>query len=121
MAETLKASLSALLARLPGAPDAVWPEGVPFTEAMRHGSMSVEIFAPRGTDRQSPHVQDELYIVVSGTARFAHEGVVTEARAGDALFVPAGDDHRFHNMSADFVTWVIFWGPAGGEGAVAHV
>lgn len=121
MAETLKASLSALLARLPGVPDAVWPEGVPFAEAMRHGSMSVEIFAPRGTDRQSPHAQDELYIVARGTARFEHDAAVTDARAGDVLFVPAGDDHRFHDMSDDFATWVIFWGPAGGEGAVVHV
>jgi mannose-6-phosphate isomerase-like protein (cupin superfamily) len=121
MAETLKASLPALLARLPGSAGARWPEGAPFTEALRHGSMSVEIFAPRGTDRQSPHEQGELYIVAGGHARFEHAGTVTEARSGDVLFVPAGDDHRFHAMSDDFVTWVIFWGPKGGEGTVAPV
>lgn len=121
MTETLKASLPALLARLPGPPDAVWPEGVPFAEAIRHGSMSVEVFAPRGTDRQSPHAQDELYIVASGHARFEHKAAMTEARAGDVLFVPAGEDHRFHDMSEDFVTWVIFWGPVGGEGSTVHV
>ena len=117
MAETLKASLPALLARLPGSATAIWPEGEPFVEALRHGSMLVEIFAPRGTDRQSPHAQDELYIVAEGRARFEHEGKITEAAAGDVLFVAAGEDHRFHDMSDDFVTWVIFWGPKGGEGA----
>lgn len=121
MAAPLKASLPALLACLPGSPDGVWPEGVPFTEAMRHGSMSVEIFAPRGEDRQSPHAQDELYIVASGEARFEHNAAMTEARAGDVLFVPAGDPHRFHDMSADFVTWVIFWGPEGGEEVARRV
>lgn len=115
MTTRLKASLPALLARLPGKPDAIWPEGVPFADAMRHGTMSVEIFAPRGTDRQSPHIQDELYIVASGTAHFDHEGAVTDAKTGDVLFVPAGDSHFFLDMSDDFVTWVIFWGPSGGE------
>ncbi|HTI00278.1 MAG TPA: cupin domain-containing protein [Acidisoma sp.] len=121
MTETLKASLPALLAQLPRAPSAVWPEGEPFVDAIRHGSMSVEVFAPRGQDRQSPHTQDELYIVASGQARFEHNEAMTEARTGDVLFVPAGDTHRFHDMSADFVTWVIFWGPRGGEGSIIHV
>ncbi|GAB0119258.1 cupin domain-containing protein [Acidisoma sp. 7E03] len=115
MATIVKASLEALLARLPGRETAVWPEGVPFADAFRHGTMSVEIFAPRGTDRQSAHAQDELYVVAAGRARFEHEGAFTETKAGDVLFVPAGDDHRFHDMSEDFATWVIFWGPTGGE------
>lgn len=120
MAETLKASLPTLLARLPRPASAAWPEGEPFIDALRHGSMSVEIFAPRGEDRQGPHAQDELYIVSAGSARFEHEGRFTEAAAGDVLFVPAGDVHRFHAMSEDFVTWVIFWGPAGGERGQDH-
>jgi mannose-6-phosphate isomerase-like protein (cupin superfamily) len=113
--DRLKASLPALLAQLPRPASADWPEGEPFIDALRHGTMSLEIFAPRGTDRQSPHEQDELYIVASGRARFDHAGTVTTAQAGDAIFVPAGDPHRFLDMSEDFVTWVVFWGPKGGE------
>jgi mannose-6-phosphate isomerase-like protein (cupin superfamily) len=109
------ASMFALLAQLPRAPSPDWPEGEPFVDALRHGSMSLELFAPRGTDRQSPHEQDELYIVATGTARFDHAGTVTTAQAGDAIFVPAGDPHHFLDMSEDFVTWVVFWGPKGGE------
>jgi len=33
------------------------------------------------------------------------------------LFVPAGVEHRFENFSDDFATWVIFYGPEGGEGS----
>jgi uncharacterized protein YjlB len=33
----------------------------------------------------------------------------------DLLFVPAGMEHRFEAMSEDFATWVVFYGPAGGE------
>ena len=111
----LKASLPALLPQLPGKPSAVWPEGEPFIDAFRHGTMSVEIFAPRGTDRQSPHEQDELYIVVTGFACFNHLGVLSNVCSGDAIFVAAGEAHHFLDMSDDFVTWVVFWGPKGGE------
>jgi mannose-6-phosphate isomerase-like protein (cupin superfamily) len=36
-------------------------------------------------------------------------------RAGDLLFVPAGETHRFETFSGDFTAWVIFYGPEGGE------
>jgi mannose-6-phosphate isomerase-like protein (cupin superfamily) len=112
-----KASLPALLAQLPRPSSADWPDGEPFIDAMRHGTMSLEIFAPRGDDHQSPHTQDELYIVAAGSARFDHAGAISTVAAGDAIFVPAGDAHRFLDMSEDFVTWVVFWGPQGGEPA----
>ncbi len=42
----------------------------PFAELMRHGSMSVELYAPQGKDLQTPHAQDELYLVRSGSGVF---------------------------------------------------
>jgi mannose-6-phosphate isomerase-like protein (cupin superfamily) len=114
-APTMKATMSELLTRIPGTKTAIWPTGEPFIEAMRHGTMSVEVFAPRGEDAQSPHEQDELYFVVSGAAEFWHEGATTPVATGDVLFVAAHDRHRFAKMTDDFVTWVVFWGPKGGE------
>jgi hypothetical protein len=35
--------------------------------------------------------------------------------AGSFLFVPAGHTHRFEHFSSDFVVWVAFYGPEGGE------
>ena len=113
----MKASLADLLEKLPGARTKDWPTGEPFTEALRHGTMSVEVFAPRGSDNQQPHEQDELYFVAAGHADFIHEGRRMSVRAGDVLFVPARDRHRFEEISDDFVTWVVFWGPKGGERA----
>jgi mannose-6-phosphate isomerase-like protein (cupin superfamily) len=40
---------------------------------------------------------------------------ITTFQQGDILFVPAGSVHRFINFTADFATWVIFYGPEGGE------
>jgi mannose-6-phosphate isomerase-like protein (cupin superfamily) len=37
------------------------------------------------------------------------------AEPGDAFFVSAGTEHRFENFTADFATWVVFYGPPGGE------
>ena len=31
------------------------------------------------------------------------------------VFVPAGQIHRFEDFSSDFVVWVVFYGPEGGE------
>ena len=111
----MRCNLQEMLRRLPGPVTSEWPGGEPFTEGLRHGSLLVEVFASRGLDTQSPHEQDELYVVVSGTASFEVRVEFSEVASGDALFVPDGDEHRFHRMSTDFVTWVVFWGPTGGE------
>jgi mannose-6-phosphate isomerase-like protein (cupin superfamily) len=83
--------------------------------ALRHGSMRIGIYAPRGFDDQEPHTQDELYIVASGRGRFVKDGEERPFQPNDAIFVEAGADHRFIDFTDDFSTWVIFWGPTGGE------
>lgn len=86
-----------------------------FATVLRHGSMAVELYAPRGHDPQTPHKQDELYVVISGSGAFVNDGARQPFGPGDVLFVPAGVEHRFENFSDDFQTWVIFYGPQGGE------
>ena len=97
------------LNRLPG------PNGEHFVELFRHGTLSVELYAPHRMDPQQPHPRDEVYVIVSGTGRFlrGEEEVVFER--GDVLFAPAGTFHRFVDFSQDFVAWVLFYGPEGGE------
>lgn len=83
----------------------------PFVELFRSGEVSVELYAPRGVDTQTPHDQDEVYIVSRGTGMFRRGPDVVPFRAGDLLFVAADIEHRFEEFSADFRTWVIFFGP----------
>lgn len=87
----------------------------PFTVVMQYGSMKVEYFSPKGKDTQQPHLQDELYIIAKGTSDFVREKETVSCKAGDVLFVPAHTEHRFLHFSEDFATWVIFYGPTGGE------
>ena len=89
----------------------------PFAELFQHGTLSVEIYQPVGQDLQTPHERDEVYIVISGTGEFINSTRQTSFQPGDFLFVPAGVEHRFVNFSDDFATWVIFYGPKGGEKA----
>ena len=107
--EPRKAALAACLAMLPT------PDGKPFATVFEHGSLLVEIFAPRGIDTQQPHSRDEAYLVIRGEGEFVNGENRFPFTAGDFLFAAAGEVHRFENFSDDFVTWVIFYGPQGGE------
>jgi len=115
----MKTSLNELLARIAGAPSDQWPEGERYALGFEHGSMSLGFYAPVGSDPQNPHRRDEIYIVHSGTSTFVMDDERITLAAGDAVFVPAGTAHRFEGFNADFSTWVVFWGPAGGEGSDA--
>jgi mannose-6-phosphate isomerase-like protein (cupin superfamily) len=89
--------------------------GEDFFTGLRHGSMRTLIYAPKGTDPQTPHKQDELYIVISGKGRFRKGDEVRDFGPGDVIFVEACKEHRFEDFTDDFVTWAVFWGPDGGE------
>jgi mannose-6-phosphate isomerase-like protein (cupin superfamily) len=101
--------LAAARARLAAEPAAE------FAELFRHGTLSVELYAPRGTDRQQPHGRDELYVVASGQGEFVCDGRRQPCGPGDLIFVPARAPHRFERFSDDFSVWVAFYGPEGGE------
>lgn len=111
--------------------DAAIEPGYLSARLIRHGTMELRWYAPQGNDPQLPHDRDELYIIVSGHGVFvrAEEKVPfgedrtmvlsgaqrASVQPGDALFVPAGTEHRFESISSDFGAWIIFYGPEGGE------
>lgn len=86
-----------------------------YREMLRHGTMSVGLYTPREVDKQSPHDQDEVYIVASGTGVFALGEKRMACGPGDTFFVGAGARHRFEDFSDDLAVWVVFYGPEGGE------
>ncbi len=97
------------LARLPG------PQGKRFVRLYEHGTLQVEIYAPRGTDPQQPHARDEVYFVIAGRGTFVDGDRRYPFGPGDLLFVPAGIAHRFEDFTDDLAVWVLFYGPEGGE------
>ena len=103
--------LAAALSKVPT------PAGKRFAEVLAHGTLAVEIYAPRGEDPQTPHTRDEVYVIAAGHGRFVLGGERRDVARGDVLFVPARASHRFEEFSDDFAAWVFFYGPEGGEAA----
>jgi mannose-6-phosphate isomerase-like protein (cupin superfamily) len=86
-----------------------------FATVFEHGSLEVEIYAPRGSDQQNPHTRDELYFVAVGSGEFICGETRKPFGPTDILFAAAGVPHRFENFTEDLVVWVMFYGPEGGE------
>jgi mannose-6-phosphate isomerase-like protein (cupin superfamily) len=69
-----------------------------------------------GCDDQSPHTEDEIYVVTAGRARIVTPDSTAEVGPGSVIFVPAGEEHRFDDVTEDLALLVIF-GPAYGSRA----
>ena len=91
------------------------PESKAYEVVMRHGSMHVGLYAPRGSDPQQPHTQDEVYVVMRGQGQFLCGDAQQAFGPGDVLSVPAGLEHRFVDFTGDLTVWVALYGPEGGE------
>ncbi len=104
-----KLTLSEALGRLPG------PQGEQSVLLFEHGSLVVKLYAPRGSDSQTPHSRDEIYVIAQGSGEFVCSGARQSFAPNDVLFAAAGVEHRFENFSDDFAVWVLFYGPEGGE------
>jgi mannose-6-phosphate isomerase-like protein (cupin superfamily) len=92
--------------------------GRPYHEFLRVASMSAGLYALEAgsVDGQSPHTEDEVYVVLSGRARFTARDVTRDVAAGDVLFVAAGVPHRFHDIAEALRIVVMFAPPEGSVG-----
>lgn len=86
-----------------------------FHVALERGQLQVELYIPEGEDLQQPHSRDECYVVIHGSGVFQMGEEMAPFKTGDFLFVPAGMKHRFLDFGEKLETWVIFFGPEGGE------
>ena len=84
-------------------------------QILEYGELELRYYAPKNVDEQVPHTRDEVYVVTSGEGTFFCAGVREPFRPGDAIFVPAGAEHRFESFTDDFAVWVMFYGPEGGS------
>jgi mannose-6-phosphate isomerase-like protein (cupin superfamily) len=67
-----------------------------------------------GVDGQSPHTEDEIYVVTAGRARIVTPDGAADVAPGAVIFVPAGEAHRFEDITEDLALLVVF-GPAYGS------
>jgi mannose-6-phosphate isomerase-like protein (cupin superfamily) len=67
-----------------------------------------------GLDDQTPHTEDEIYVVASGRGTIVTPELSAEIGPGSVIFVPAGEEHRFTDVTEDLTLLVVF-GPAYGS------
>jgi mannose-6-phosphate isomerase-like protein (cupin superfamily) len=91
------------------------PEGEHAVTVLQRGTLDVALSVPRRINPQSPHEQDELYIIVRGSGVLLHDGQRDSFEAGDLLFVAAGIEHQLEVISDDLALYRIFYGAQGGE------
>jgi len=81
-----------------------------YAEHLRVPDMSIGTYSipARGHDGQTPHGEDEIYIVTKGRARFLSDTGETAVGPGDVIYVPAGEEHRFVEVTEDLAMIVVF-------------
>jgi mannose-6-phosphate isomerase-like protein (cupin superfamily) len=87
--------------------------GKAYLEFLRIPQMSAGLYVlPAGSsDRQSPHKQDELYYVIRGKARMKMGSEDQPVAPGSLIFVAAGVEHRFYDISEELAV-LVFFAPA---------
>lgn len=69
-----------------------------------------------GLDDQTPHTEDEIYVVTAGHARIVTPGGSAEVGPGSVIYVPAAEQHQFVDITEDLSLLVVF-APAYGSRA----
>jgi mannose-6-phosphate isomerase-like protein (cupin superfamily) len=97
--------------RIPG------PAGEHAVTLLKRGTLDVKLaLAPRvPSPEMTVHAQDEVYVIVHGRGVLIHGEARDTFESGDLLFVAAGVEHRFADVSEDLAVWVVFYGAQGGE------
>ena len=95
--------------RIPG------PAGEHAVSVLQRGTLDVALSLPVPPNQQTPHTQDEIYVIIRGRGFLVHDRKRDRFEAGDLLFVAAGTQHHVEDFSEDLAVWRVFYGPAGGE------
>ena len=90
----------------PPAPD----EANDYIEHLRVPDMSVGTYSIPlgGLDDQTPHSEDEIYVVTSGHARIVTDSGTADVRPGSVIFIGAGEKHQFIDITEDLALLVVF-------------
>lgn len=88
----------------------------PYLEFLRRDTMSAGLYvlSPGARDEQSPHQEDEVYVVLRGLGKFTVEGATHDVSEGSVIFVERRQEHRFHDIEDELHVLVLF-APAEGS------
>jgi mannose-6-phosphate isomerase-like protein (cupin superfamily) len=90
--------------RIPG------PAGERAVLVLQRGTRDIKLSIPIPPNQQTPHEQEELYVVIRGRGILVHDDKRNRFDSGDILFVGAGVEHHYEGFSDDLALWRIFYG-----------
>jgi mannose-6-phosphate isomerase-like protein (cupin superfamily) len=89
-----------------------------WVEQLRVADLSVGTYSipAGGVDDQEPHTEDEIYVVTAGRAVLRADGDSVPVGPGSVVFVAAGEEHRFTDVTEDLAAFVVFAPAEGARG-----
>ena len=91
------------------------PAGERAVMVLQGDTLDVALGLPLRPRQQTPHVQDENYFIIRGRGVLFHDGKRDPFESGDLLFVAAGTEHQFEDITEGLALWRVFYGPRGGD------
>ena len=91
--------------------------GERYLEFFKGDNLSLGLYSlPTGDeDPQQPHTEDEVYYVVSGYAKLKVGDIDRSVKPGSIIFVEAGVDQKFHDITENLMVMVVFAPPRGSQ------
>ena len=86
-----------------------------FNEFLRRDSMSLEVYRLEAgaTDSHDSHTEDEVYYIVTGSAKIHIGDDMHPVEPGDIIFVEREVEHYFFDIESELITLIFFAPPYG--------
>lgn len=79
-----------------------------YLEVLSEESMSVELARYPNSAPKTPHKEDELYFIVSGSGMFRTGDETQAVSEGDVVYVEQGADHEFFDVDEEITALIVF-------------
>ena len=73
-------------------------------------SVGLAVWPAGSADHQQPHLEDEVYYVISGRGVIRVADEDRAVKAGSLVFVATGVEHQFHDIEKELRV-LVFWAP----------
>jgi mannose-6-phosphate isomerase-like protein (cupin superfamily) len=81
-----------------------------YVEVLSEESMRVELARYPNPEPKTPHREDELYVILSGSG-MVHVGTETyDVGEGDVVYVEQGVEHDFFDIEDEITALIVFTG-----------
>jgi mannose-6-phosphate isomerase-like protein (cupin superfamily) len=79
-----------------------------YLEVLSEESMSVELARYPNSAPKTPHKEDELYVVLSGSGKVHVGGERHAVDQGDVVYVEQGVEHEFFDIDEEITVLIVF-------------